>query len=93
MAELEFTPEASVPDWVGPEARLILQALQQIGATMVTQADLDALTTRIDTAVTDIRGDIQRFIDANPTLDTSILTDAVGRLEGLAAENPAPPGP
>ena len=68
---------------------LILQTLHRMEDTlMATQADIDALTTRITGAAADIRADIQALKDANPDLDLSALESKVAGLEGLAAENP-----
>lgn len=58
---------------------------------MATQADLDALVARIDTATAGIRQDIADIKAANPGIDLSALEDRVAGLEGLDAENPAPP--
>jgi hypothetical protein len=60
---------------------------------MATQAQIDALVTRIDKAVTDIRQDIADLKAANPSVDVSKLEASIGKLEGLDAENPAPPVP
>lgn len=59
---------------------------------MATQAQIDALVTRVDTAVAAIRQDIADIKAAHPDLDLSALEASVGGLEGLDAENP-PPAP
>jgi hypothetical protein len=78
-------------------------ALEKEVATMATQADVDALTARITaletrttTAVTAITAEIVALQGANPSLDLTGLTTAVGTLEtdvtGVEAlETPPPP--
>lgn len=70
-----------------PELDRILEVV------VATQAQVDALVRRVDTAVTNIRADIQAIKDAHPEIDLSRLESSVGGLEGLDAENPAPPAP
>ena len=55
---------------------------------MATQADVDALVTRLNQATADIRQDIADLKAANPDLDLSALEAKVDALEGLALENP-----
>ncbi len=62
----------------------------RLEGTVATQADLDAFATRVTTAVEGVRGDIQRWIDAHPELDTTGLESAVASLEALDAERPEP---
>jgi multidrug resistance efflux pump len=83
----------------------MLRLLKQIGSTMATQADLDALNARLDAAqtareaaVANIRSDIAALKSANPGLDTTALEATVARVEAgtvdeteLDSENPAPP--
>lgn len=83
----------------------MLRLLQQIGSTMATQADVDALATRVDAATTAvttgvaaIREDIATLKASNPGVDTTALEASVGKLESevadvneLDSENPAPP--
>jgi hypothetical protein len=57
---------------------------------MATQEQVDALATRIDTAVAGIRSDIERIRTEHPEVDLSGLEERVAGLEGLDAENPAP---
>lgn len=96
--------------WKPPCKRSSLQ--QQIDdlnkkvGTMATQADVDALSARLaalDTrdknAVTAIQAEITALQTANPNLDLTGLTNAVGVLEGdttavegLEGESPAPSG-
>lgn len=85
----------------------ILHMIRQIGNTMATQADLDALSARLSAVadsftagVANIRSDIADLKAANPGVDTSALEATVARLEANAAdvteldsENPAPPVP
>lgn len=59
---------------------------------MATQAQIDALVGRVDTAVAAIRQDIADIKAAHPDLDLSALESSVGGLENLDAENP-PPAP
>lgn len=64
---------------------------QKVDRIMTQQDDLNALVARIDTAVAGIRQDIADLKAANPAVDFSALEDRVAGLEGLDAENPAPP--
>jgi hypothetical protein len=59
--------------------------------TMATQAALDALVARIDTAVAGIRADIEALKAREPELDLSSLEARVAGLEGLDAEYPEAP--
>jgi len=82
-------------------AALLERLAQQMAAT---QADIDALTTRIDTsttaittAVAGIRADIDALKGTNPDLDLTALSAKVDALEAAAggtteldAENPVP---
>jgi ABC-type transporter Mla subunit MlaD len=70
---------------------LINQLHRKVDAIMATQAQLDALVSRIDTAVAGIRADIDEIKAAHPEIDLSGLEARVAGLEGLDAENPAPP--
>lgn len=72
---------------------------------MATQADVDALSSRVDaataavqTGVTNIRADIETLKSANPGVDTTALEASVSALESevtdvteLDEENPAAP--
>lgn len=83
----------------------MLRLLQQIGSTMATQADVDAIAARVDAATTAvttgvaaIRADIATLKEANPGVDTTALEASVGKLESEVAdvnelddENPAAP--
>lgn len=71
---------------------------------MATQADVDALTTAIDTVATDVataqtvlQAEIDALAQANPSLDLSALQTAVAPLDAavqqLGALKPIPPAP
>lgn len=78
--------------WRRRRTRTLIKDLhRKVDAIMATQAQLDALVSRIDTAVAGIRQDIADIKAANPGIDLSALEDRVAGLEGLDAENPAPP--
>lgn len=79
--------------WKPPCKRLSLQKqiddLNKKVGTMASQSDVDALTarlvaldTRTTTAVAAITAEIAKLQSANPDLDLSGLTAAVGTLEG-----------
>lgn len=75
-----------------PRMRTLLNTLnRKVDTIMATQAQLDALVTRLNTAVAGIRQDIADIKAANPAVDFSALEESIGGLEGLDAENPAPP--
>ena len=77
------------PPGITYDTWVILDTLNRLERIlMATQADIDALTSRITAAAADIRADIQALKDANPDLDLSALESKVAGLEGLAAENP-----
>lgn len=63
----------------------------KVDQIMAKQADIDAIATRIETAVANIRADIQAIKDAHPALDLSKLEASVGMLDGLDGENPPAP--
>jgi len=81
--------------------------LEQIGRNMATQADINALSARIDSAnlafttgLQGVRDDIAALKAANPGVDTTALEASVSALEAdvsglteLDSENPAPAGP
>lgn len=75
----------------------ILRALdgidRKVRVIMTKQEDLDNLVGRVDVAVAGIRQDIADIKAANPDVDLSALIARVEGLEGLDAENPAPPNP
>jgi hypothetical protein len=85
----------------------ILNKIQHLGEHMATQADIDALTTRLETVdatltagLSGVRQDIADLKAANPGVDTAALEASVAALEtgvtGLSeldSENPAPAGP
>jgi hypothetical protein len=101
--------EPTIPDWVSPEARLVLARLDQVGAAMaVTQNQLDAYAAQVNdsaaaiqTATSGIAADLQALKDSLPAdvdttaLDANLarLTQAAAVLASLDAENPPPPGP
>ncbi len=66
------------------------QLTRKVNLIMGKQQDLDAIVTRIDTAVAGIRQDIADLKAANPEVDFSALEQRVSGLEALDAENPAP---
>ena len=75
-----------------PELDAILAQLTTLTeVVMATQDQVNALVTRIDTAVAAIRQDIADIKAAHPEIDLSALEASVGGLEGLDAENPEPP--
>jgi len=75
-----------------PTNRELLQSLnRKADRIMATQADLDALVSRIDSAVAGIRTDIEQIKAAHPDIDLSGLEQRVASLEGLDAENPQAP--
>jgi hypothetical protein len=90
-----------------PSLQTQVDNLQKEVKLMASQADLDALTARLvalDTrdknAVVAIQAEITALQSANPSLDLTGLTNAVGTLEGdttsvegLEGESPAPSGP
>jgi prefoldin subunit 5 len=89
--------------WLAAVARLAAQLQRLERLIMSTQADVDALNTRlsaaadaITTGLADIRQDIADLKAANPGVDTAALEATVQRLEQGAAdvteldsENPA----
>lgn len=74
-----------------PVRTLLAQLNRKVEHVMSQQDDLNALVSRIDTAVAGIRQDIADLKAANPAVDFSALEDRVAGIEGLDAENPAPP--
>lgn len=66
---------------------------RKVNILMTQQDDLNAMVGRIDTAVGGIRQDIDDLKAAHPAVDFSALEERVAGLEGLDAENPAPPTP
>lgn len=74
----------------------ILEEIQKINrrlTKMATQADIDALTASVQAStaaiVTKIEEETQEvkdFIAANPSIDTSALSNAVAGLESIAAD-------
>lgn len=64
---------------------------RKVGRIMTKQDDLNNLVARVDVAVAGIRQDIADIKAANPEVDLSALEERVAGLEGLDAENPAPP--
>lgn len=69
--------------------REILEQIREI--VMATQAQVDALTERVNTGVTNIRQDIADIKAAHPEIDLTALEASVGGLEGLDQENPVTP--
>jgi hypothetical protein len=70
-----------------------LHAIHRSENALMTSAQDHAnqLAGRIDTATTNIRGDIADLKAAHPEVDFSALEASVGGLEGLDAENPGAP--
>ncbi len=73
--------------------RVQSQLVRKAGLIMGKQEDLDAIVTRIDTAVAGIRQDIADLKADHPEVDFSALEERVAGLESLDAENPAPASP
>lgn len=69
----------------------LLHRINERTKHMATQADVDAIVSRIDTATTGIRQDIADIKAAFPQVDLTALEDKVSSLEGLDAENPVTP--
>lgn len=69
--------------------RLLIDLHRKADHIMATQQDIDAFVSRIDTAISGIRADIEQIKAAHPELDLSGLESRVADLEGLDAENPA----
>jgi hypothetical protein len=78
-----------------PELTDIQQKLERlIEMAQLTQAQIDALTTAISTATTNIRADIDDLKSRiPPDVDTSALDASVAALEALDVENPPPVPP
>ena len=83
-----MTGDPIPPPAITYDTWVILTRLE--GLLMATQAQIDALATRINAAVADIRADIETIRAANPDVDLSALEAKVASLEGLAGENPPP---
>ena len=82
-------PDVLPPVAVTYDTWVILDTLARLERIlMATQADVDALVTRLNQATADIRQDIADLKAANPELDLSALESKVDALEGLALENP-----
>lgn len=78
-------------DELRDQVATLLERLEEMAT--VTQAQLDALTARIDAAVAGLRADIQAIKDAHPDVDITALESSLSNLEGLDAENPPPEPP
>lgn len=71
----------------------VLNAIRRELKDVATQAEIDALTQRVNAvgekqtkALQEVRDEIQKLTNANPSLDVSGLNDAVGRAESGAQE-------
>lgn len=75
-------------------AKQLHEINRKVDKIMTNQETLDAMVARIDTVTAGIRQDIQDLKDAvaaGQPVDFSALEARVAGLEGLDAENPAPP--
>jgi hypothetical protein len=87
IEELQSMPSWGWPTWADLH-RFLFHLLESL---MATQAEIDALTTAVNTAVADIQAEIAALQAANPALDLSKLQAAVGSLTALDnANKPAP---